>query len=85
VTPEPTPIPPEEVPLANIDPENVPLAMMPTENPTETMVIDDESVPLFGLPKTGDRSASTGALLGVMLLSLMAACGIHMKKRKEEE
>ena len=85
VTPEPTPIPPEEVPLANIDPENVPLAMMPSENPTETMVIDDESVPLFGLPKTGDRSASTGALLGVMLLSLMAACGIHMKKRKEEE
>lgn len=85
VTPEPTPIPQEEVPLANIDPENVPLAMMPSENPTETMVIDDESVPLFGLPKTGDRSASTGALLGVMLLSLMAACGIHMKKRKEEE
>lgn len=85
VTPEPTPIPQEEVPLANIDPENVPLAMMPSENPTETMVIDDESVPLFGLPKTGDRSASTGALLGVVLLSLMAACGIHMKKRKEEE
>ena len=85
VTPEPTPIPPEEVPLVNIDPENVPMAMMPSENPTETMVIDDESVPLFGLPKTGDRSASTGALLGVMLLSLMAACGIHMKKRKEEE
>ncbi len=85
VTPEPTPIPPEEVPLANIDPEDVPLAMMPSESPAEAMVIDDEGVPLFGLPRTGDRGVATGALIGMMLLSLMAACGIHVKKRKEEE
>ncbi len=85
LTPEPTPIPPEEVPLANIDPEDVPLAMMPSESPAEAMVIDDEGVPLFGLPRTGDRGVATGALIGMMLLSLMAACGIHVKKRKEEE
>ena len=73
VTPETTPIPPEEVPLANIDPEDVPMAMMPSESPAEAMVIDDESVPLFGLPKTGDRGVPAGALIGMMLLSLMAA------------
>ena len=85
VTPETTPIPPEEVPLANIDPEDVPMAMMPSESPAEAMVIDDESVPLFGLPKTGDRGVPAGALIGMMLLSLMAACGIQMKKHKDEE
>ena len=85
VTPETTPIPPEEVPLANIDPEDVPMAMMPSESPVEAMVIDDESVPLFGLPKTGDRGVPAGALIGMMLLSLMAACGIQMNKHKDEE
>ena len=85
LTPEPEPIPPEEVPLTNINPEDVPLAMMPSESPIDSMVIDDEGVPLFGLPRTGDRGIPAGGLIGMMLLSLMAACGIHVRKREEEE
>lgn len=82
--PDPTPIPPEDVPLTSIDPDQVPLAMAPEETP-EILLIDDEGVPLFGLPRTGDRNVPAGALLGMMVLSLMAACGIHIKKRREEE
>ncbi len=44
----------------------------------------DEDVPLYGLPKTGDTSASTAGILGLMLMSLLGAAGI-MKKRKEEK
>ncbi len=82
--PDTTPIPPEDVPLTTIDPDQIPLAMMPEETP-DVLLIDDEGVPLFGLPRTGDRNVPAGALLGMMVLSLMAACGIHVKKRKEEE
>ncbi len=43
----------------------------------------DEDVPLYGLPRTGDASASTAGILGLMLMSLLSAAGI-MKKRKKE-
>lgn len=86
ITPTPpTEIPPEDVPLVTLDPEDVPLAMMPPEDPVVLVPIDDDNVPLFGLPRTGDRSVSTGALLGMMVFSLMAACGIYVKKNKEDE
>lgn len=71
-------------PTTNITPEPVPLAAPPQEDGTPLIPIDDESVPLFGMPRTGDRSVSTGALIGMMVVSLMAACGIYIKKRKED-
>ncbi len=84
-TAEETPIPPEEVPLASIEPEEIPLAMLPPDNSKDLTVIDDGGVPLFGLPRTGDKNIPTGALIGMMFVSLMTACGIHVKKRKEKE
>lgn len=84
-TAEETPIPPEEVPLVSIEPEEIPLAMLPSDNSKDLTVIDDGGVPLFGLPRTGDKSIPTGALIGMMFVSLMTACGIHVKKRKEKE
>ncbi len=73
-----------EPPSTTINPGPVPLAAPPQEDNTPLIPIDDESVPLFGMPRTGDRSVSTGALIGMMVVSLMAACGIYIKKRKEE-
>ena len=49
------------------------------ENPIE---IEEEGIPLFALPKTGDDSATYGMLAGVMVLA--AAGGVLMfRKRKE--
>ncbi len=70
-------------PTTTIDPGPVPFAAPPQEDSAPLIPIDDESVPLFGMPRTGDRSVSTGALIGMMVVSLMAACGIYIKKHKE--
>lgn len=85
-TPQPpTTIPQEEVPLTNFEPEEVPLASLPSDNQVVFVPIEDEGIPLFGLPRTGDRGVSTGVLLGMMISSFMVACGIHAKRRKEKE
>ena len=85
-TPQPpTTIPQEEVPLTNFEPEEVPLASLPSDNQVVFVPIEDEGIPLFGLPRTGDRGVSTGILLGMMISSFMVACGIHAKRRKEKE
>lgn len=64
---------------------DVPLGMTEGGDGLDTTEILDEDVPLFGLPKTGDTSASAAGLLGLMLMSLLGAVGITRKRRKEEE
>ncbi len=69
-----------------IDPETVPLAALPEDVSkivSDGITIPDEEVPLFGLPKTGDTSIPMGALVGMMLISLLGTFGIA-KKRKED-
>lgn len=79
-------IPDEEVPLISIDPEAVPLANLPNEPVEDTpLVILDEDVPLAGLAKTGDRSIPIGALVGLMLVSLLGVLGVAKKRKDEEE
>ncbi len=60
------------------------MANLPNEPVEDTpLVIMDEDVPLVGLAKTGDRSIPIGALVGLMLVSLLGALGVA-KKRKED-
>lgn len=69
-----------------IDPEAVPLAMLPGGNgdPNALTNIEDEEVPLFGLPRTGDYGIPLNALIGAMILSLAGAMGILWKRKDEE-
>ena len=48
----------------------------------DPILIEEEGVPLFALPKTGDDSATYGMLIGIMVLA--AAGGVLvLRKRKE--
>ncbi|MCI8950407.1 MAG: doubled motif LPXTG anchor domain-containing protein [Lachnospiraceae bacterium] len=71
-----------------IDPEAVPLAALPEDVNkivSDGITIPDEEVPLFGLPKTGDTSIPMGALVGMMLISLLGTFGIARKRKEDGE
>ena len=61
--------------ITTIEPGEVPQAGLPIE-------IEEEGVPLFGLPRTGDDSVTYGMLVGCMILA--AAGGILILRKKNE-
>lgn len=63
--------------VTTIDSGEVPQAGLPIE-------IEEEGVPLFGLPRTGDDSATYGMLLGCMGLAVIGGILILRKKREAE-
>ena len=63
--------------ITTIEPGEVPQAGLPIE-------IEEEGVPLFGLPRTGDDSATYGMLLGCMGLAAVGGILILRKKREAE-
>lgn len=48
----------------------------------DPILIEEEGVPLFALPKTGDDSATYGMLIGIMVLA--AAGGVLMLRKRKE-
>ena len=65
-----------------IDDGSVPQAGLDGGEGEDPILIEEEGVPLFALPKTGDDSATYGMLIGLMVLA--AAGGVLMFwKRKE--
>lgn len=48
----------------------------------DPIFIEEEGVPLFALPKTGDDSATYGMLIGIMVLA--AAGGVLMLRKRKE-
>ena len=61
---------------------SVPQAGLDGGEGEDPILIEEEGVPLFALPKTGDDSATYGMLIGIMVLA--AAGGVLMLwKRKE--
>ena len=61
--------------ITTIEPGEVPQAGLPIE-------IEEEGVPLFGLPRTGDDSVTYGMLVGCMIRA--AAGGILILRKKNE-
>ena len=61
---------------------SVPQAGLDGGEGEDPILIEEEGVPLFALPKTGDDSATYGMLIGIMVLA--AAGGVLMLRKRKE-